>query len=314
VGENESDDSSIDRGEFQMKIFSAINSIGGGLRATSQATSQLPESIVIEALGSSIDHPIIPGQILAILQKHGRLFEKNVFEKLLTGLLNSSEPQNQGSLIFSYSVLQKTGMLSDKMAVGIAGTICRSRPDLYFGGDYERLARMATTIATPDPEILHLGFAIPEIKPAHLKSIVINPLEFSHLNTHMKKRVCQACGSRTTELPMRESKLLQSLGSAFTATGSRATYKKCASCGVISKTEMRRLSTFQKKATAKIVRECIFMLKRDYKVKELVIAERIGISPEHLSNLKHGNYLPSATLLRLLVTQTKIAVGKFRLT
>jgi hypothetical protein len=312
VGENESGDSSFDTGEFQMKIFSAINSIGGGLRAPSQMTSQFPESIVLEALGSSIDHPIIPGQILAILQRHGQLFDKIVFEKLLTGLLNSSEPQSQASLVFSYSVLRKAGMLSEKMADRIAGTICRSRPELYFGGDYERLSRMTTTIAAPDPELLHLGFAIPEIKPAHLRSIVVQPLKFSHLNTHMKKRVCQVCGSHTTELPMRDSRLLQSLDSAFKALGSRATYKKCTSCGEVSESEKRRLSTFQKKATAKIVRECVFMLKRDHKVNERAIAKRIGISPEHLSNLKHGNFLPSASLLRFLVSQTKIAVGEFR--
>ena len=295
-----------------MRIFSAINSIGGGLRVANEVTSQSPESIVVEALGLSIDHPIIPGQILAILQTHGQLFDKHAFEKLLVGLLRSTEPRNRASLVFSYSVLRKAGMLSDKVALGIAGTLRGSRPDFYFGTDYERLARMATTLATPDPELMILGFAIPEIKPANLKSIVINPLQFSHLNTHMKRRVCQACGSRTAELPMRESKLLQSLDFAHTALGHRSTYRKCASCGEVSKSEKLRLTRFQKKATAKIVRECVFRLKRDYKVKERAIAERIGVSPEHLSNLKHGNYLPSAPLLRLLVAQAKGGVGEFR--
>ena len=280
-----------------INVFSELNSIGAGFRAPGRFISRSPEKIITEALRLSLDEPMIPAQVMAVLTIHGSLFRKAAFKKEIAGLLKDADSENFVAVLFVYGVLAKTNLFSDSIKADCEYYLKHISPAKQLKSRLLQLEKMTLTLAKADPDLKPLGFLIPEISSAPPKSIPKSPSAFYEMNARMKLRVCPKCELGNDVKPMKHHQSLAELDGAKKLKGH---YHECSQCGRIPHADLKRISKEHKKLVAGHIRERLFRIKRKRRIDDKTIAIDLGISPEHLSSVKHGRHAPSATLLKLI--------------
>ncbi len=286
-----------------MSILSELNSIGGWFNSPMIFSNKLPEKIVMDALAESLEHPIIPGSVIAILDRYSTFFDSFQFEKLLDTMLANKDPTSLKQLAFSYVVLKKTGFISGQMAVKIKSHFLDINGNEVFGGLYTQLSKLTSSIAKIDPEFLELGFRIPKIDKVPVLKISENLTRVRNWNSHLKKRVCADCGGRTRQIPLGEIRGFRPFNLEAL---SGIQLLQCLACDAIAEHEHRRAMKAFKKIMVKEIYESMMTLKMKAHLKDKNIAKLLGVSPVHLSNLKRGQVNPSPTVFNFLKTLVAI--------
>ena len=269
-----------------MNILAELNSIGAGFDVPTELSRRLPEDILIESLNYAYEQPLIAEIVFAILDYHKALFDAKMICRALNRLIKVNGQRSSQALVFAYAVLSKTMMLDNnhkKMIKDYLGTL--KAEDIF--PSYNALKSYAISIGEKDPVLEELGLILPIVQRAPNKKIRLNPANLRAYNTVMRKRICEHCLLPT-------AKEISSL--VINDKSSPTYFYHCRKCGFIPAVDIGRI----RRSKLEFVKKVIGVLKYERGLKEKQIAECLGITPEHLSNVKNGRYPLSSTCLNIL--------------